>query len=71
MTNLGFNSSASVSTGGGVFQERKGAILFTGPDGMRDQRVQVEADHRYIGHTTASPEATGDLNYICRAAEVS
>jgi len=27
----------------------KGAVLFTGPDGIRDHRVQVEEEHRYVG----------------------
>ena len=68
MTDL---SSTSISTDASFDGKlKKGAILFTGPDGMRDQRVKVE-DYHFIGHTTVSPEATADLNYLYRAAEVS
>ncbi len=51
-------------------KETKGAVVFTGPDGVGDHRVFVEAQ-QYTGHTTSpwSPEATGDLNYIGRAPQ--
>ena len=37
---------------------------------MTDYRVQVK-DPKYIGHGTMSPEGTGDVQYLCRAANVS
>lgn len=48
----------------------KGAVLFTGPDGLRDHRVKVE-EQCFVGNTTKSPEASGDLRYLYRAAEAS
>ncbi len=46
-----------------------GEVLYTGPDGIGDHKVKVE-EQRYTGHTCASPEATGDVKYICRGAKV-
>ncbi len=37
---------------------------------MRDHRVRVEEQY-YVGHGSMSPEASGNTNYICRAAPVS
>lgn len=48
-----------------------GAVIFTGPDSLRDHHVKVETHQQYIGHTTASSEITGDLNYICRPSEAN
>lgn len=62
-------NAISVSSYEGEVRKPKGAVLFTGPDGIGDHRVQVE-EQRYIGHTTASPEATADLHYIVRAPKV-
>lgn len=41
-----------------------------GPDGIADYKVQIK-DPKYIGHETMSPEGTGDVQYLCRAAKVS
>ena len=41
-----------------------------GPDGIADYKVQIK-DPKYIGHGTMSPEGTGDVQYLCRAAKVS
>ncbi|XP_039258360.1 protein SPMIP2-like [Styela clava] len=42
-------------------------MLFTGPDGIRNQWVSVAADHnRYVGIGTMSPEGTSDLDYLYR-----
>ncbi|XP_026186606.1 uncharacterized protein C4orf45 [Mastacembelus armatus] len=43
-------------------------IIFTGPDGTGDYRPRSNYFPRYIGVGTSSPEATGDLSYLCRAA---
>ncbi|ELU05901.1 hypothetical protein CAPTEDRAFT_192832 [Capitella teleta] len=43
--------------------------LISGPDGLRDHRVTVSHEPpRFIGETTKSPEETGDVNYLWRAA---
>lgn len=62
-------SMSEVSSFDGDCRKPKGAILFTGPDGSRDHQVLVKGGP-YIGHTEPSPEATGDVSYLCRAAEV-
>ena len=38
-----------------------------GPDGIRDHRVQVEEEHRYVGEGTNSPEGTSEVDYLWRA----
>ncbi|XP_044060982.1 uncharacterized protein C4orf45 [Siniperca chuatsi] len=43
-------------------------MIFTGPDGIGDYRPRSNYFPRYIGVGTSSPEATGDLSYLCRAA---
>ncbi|KAK1804334.1 hypothetical protein P4O66_020355, partial [Electrophorus voltai] len=43
-------------------------ILFTGPDGIGDYRARRSDFPRNIGIGPLSPEATGDLNYLYRAA---
>ncbi|XP_054872827.1 uncharacterized protein C4orf45 [Amphiprion ocellaris] len=43
-------------------------MIFTGPDGIGDYRPRSNYFSRYIGVGAASPEATGDLGYLCRAA---
>ncbi|XP_026213929.1 uncharacterized protein C4orf45 isoform X2 [Anabas testudineus] len=43
-------------------------ILFTGPDGIGDYRPRADYFPGYIGVGTSTPEATGDLSYLCRAA---
>lgn len=48
-------------------EESKGAVLFTGPDGARNQRITVE-ERKFIGHGSSSPEASGDTRYILRGA---
>ena len=50
-----------------------GAVIFTGPDGVGDHRMthrMTAEDQLFVGHTTASPEATGDVRYLIRAPEV-
>merc|ERR1711974_276047 len=41
-------------------------ILFTGPDGMCDQTMKIENEHRYIGIGTMSKEGTSELDFLCR-----
>nr|CAB3227125.1 uncharacterized protein C4orf45 [Phallusia mammillata] len=41
-------------------------MLFTGPDGIRNQNVDVEEDNRYVGIGTMSPEGTSELAYLYR-----
>ncbi|XP_070769049.1 protein SPMIP2 [Enoplosus armatus] len=43
-------------------------MIFTGPDGIGDYRPRSNYFPRYIGVGASSPEATGDLSYLCRAA---
>lgn len=38
-----------------------------GPDGIGDYRPRSNYFTRYIGVGATSPEATGDLSYLCRA----
>ncbi|XP_003384451.1 PREDICTED: uncharacterized protein C4orf45 homolog [Amphimedon queenslandica] len=45
----------------------KGAVLFTGPDGIGDYKVNVQ-DHFYVGHGAMSSEATSNTTYLCRAS---
>uniref|UniRef100_A0A3B4H509 Uncharacterized protein n=2 Tax=Haplochromini TaxID=319058 RepID=A0A3B4H509_9CICH len=42
-------------------------MIFTGPDGIGDYRPRSNYFTRYIGVGATSPEATGDLSYLCRA----
>ena len=51
--------------------EAEGAVLFTGPDGVGDHRVTVTDPQHYVGHVTASTEASGDVRYLCRAPKVT
>ena len=44
-----------------------GRMLFTGPDYLRDHRVKVDDEHRYIGIGTMHPDASSELDYITRA----
>uniref|UniRef100_A0A8C2ZB26 Uncharacterized protein n=2 Tax=Cyclopterus lumpus TaxID=8103 RepID=A0A8C2ZB26_CYCLU len=43
-------------------------MLFTGPDGIGDHRPRLNYSPRYVGAGVSSPEATGDLGYLCQAA---
>ncbi|XP_062282113.1 protein SPMIP2 [Scomber scombrus] len=43
-------------------------MIFTGPDGIGDYRPRSNYFPRYIGVGASSPEATGDLSFLCRAA---
>ncbi|XP_049898439.1 uncharacterized protein C4orf45 [Epinephelus moara] len=43
-------------------------MIFTGPDGIGDYRPRSNYFPRYIGAGASSPEATGDLGYLCQAA---
>ncbi|KAL6117275.1 spmip2 [Pungitius sinensis] len=43
-------------------------MLFTGPGGIGDYRPRSNYSPRSIGVGASSPEATGDLGYLCRAA---
>ncbi|XP_041845988.1 uncharacterized protein C4orf45 [Melanotaenia boesemani] len=43
-------------------------MIFTGPDGVGDYRPRSNYFSQYIGVGSTSPETTGDLSYLCRAA---
>lgn len=43
------------------------SVLFTGPDGIRDYKAKVDAEHRYVGEGTMSPEGTSEADYLWRA----
>ena len=45
------------------------ALTDAGPDGIGDHRVHVE-DQFFVGHSAMSPEATSNLQYLCRAHPV-
>ncbi|XP_065884621.1 protein SPMIP2-like [Dysidea avara] len=49
-----------------VGDEHKGIVLYSGPDGVKDHQTRVK-DPQWVGHGTASPESTSNLNYLCRA----
>ena len=38
-----------------------------GPDYLRQHRVLVEPDHRFVGEGTMSPEGSSELSYLWRA----
>ena len=44
-------------------------LLAPGPDGVKDHQTRVK-DPQWVGHGTASPESTANLNYLCRAPKV-
>ncbi|XP_047441388.1 uncharacterized protein C4orf45 [Mugil cephalus] len=46
-------------------------MVFTGPDGIGDYRPRSNYFPGNIGVGATSPEATGDLSYLCRAAPLS
>ncbi|XP_054751696.1 uncharacterized protein LOC129257407 [Lytechinus pictus] len=52
-----------------VHRMGKGVLLYTGPEGKRQQRVHVEPEHRGVGIGTYSREQTSELLYLCRAPE--
>lgn len=41
-------------------------ILFTGPDGMKDQEMNIAEKYRYIEIGTMSKEGTSELDYLYR-----
>ncbi|XP_040904588.1 uncharacterized protein C4orf45 [Toxotes jaculatrix] len=43
-------------------------MIFTGPDGIGDYKPRSNYFPPYTGVGISSPEATGDLSYLCRAA---
>ncbi|KAM3938075.1 protein SPMIP2 [Leptodactylus fuscus] len=43
-------------------------MLYTGPDYKRDYRTRLPDYTTYIGEGVPSPEGTGDVNYLYRAA---
>ncbi|XP_035506368.1 uncharacterized protein C4orf45 [Scophthalmus maximus] len=43
-------------------------MIFTGPDGIGDYRPRSNYFPLHVGVGASSPEATGDLGYLCRAA---
>ncbi|XP_008291558.1 uncharacterized protein C4orf45 [Stegastes partitus] len=51
--------------------QRGQRTIFTGPDGIGDYRPRSNYFSTYIGVGDASPEATGDLSYLCRAASLA
>jgi hypothetical protein len=58
---------STVSSFEGDHRKPKGEVLFTGPDGVGNYKVEVK-EASYIGHSTMSPEATSDTRYLCRGA---
>jgi len=48
---------------------KKSVCCVAGPDGVKDHQTRVK-DPQWVGHGTASPENTSNLNYLCRAPKV-
>ncbi|XP_030001989.1 uncharacterized protein C4orf45 homolog [Sphaeramia orbicularis] len=46
-------------------------MIFTGPDGIGDYRPRSNYFPQYISEGSGSPEATGDLSYLFRAAPLA
>ncbi len=42
-------------------------VFFPGPDGIRDHRMRVDLEHRYVGEGTMSEEGTSEVAYLWRA----
>ncbi|XP_071953397.1 uncharacterized protein [Antedon mediterranea] len=61
-------SDATWKTPTGSNPMGKGAVLFTGPDGIGDYKVNVVTDDRFVGIGTMSAEGTSELKYIMRAS---
>lgn len=61
-------TDATWMTQSGTHPMGKGQILFTGPSGIRDYKVNVVTDDRMVGIGTMSQEGTSDLQYIWRGA---
>lgn len=59
-------SDATWMTSSGIHPMGKGQVLFTGPSGIRDYKVNVVTDDRMVGIGTMSPEGTSALQYIWR-----
>ncbi|XP_034545625.1 uncharacterized protein C4orf45 [Notolabrus celidotus] len=57
--------NSNAAAGGSQYGQR---MIFTGPDGIGDYRPRSNYFPWYIGVGVSSPEATGDLSYLCRAA---
>ncbi|XP_078332458.1 uncharacterized protein LOC144625485 [Crassostrea virginica] len=43
-----------------------GPVLFTGPDGLTDQRVKTKCDFQMVGNGDRSPEVTSQMGYLSR-----
>ncbi|XP_052707372.1 uncharacterized protein LOC128182692 [Crassostrea angulata] len=44
----------------------RGPVLFTGPDGLTDQRVKTRTDFQMVGNGDRSPEVTSQMGYLSR-----
>ncbi|XP_060591661.1 uncharacterized protein LOC132746427 isoform X2 [Ruditapes philippinarum] len=45
-----------------------GPVLFTGPSGLRNQRVKTESEFVLVGESDNSTEITSQMGYLNRAA---
>ena len=43
-----------------------GRMLFSGPDYVRDHRVRVDPEHRYIGICKMHPDGSSEVDYMAR-----
>jgi len=48
----------------------RGAVLFTGPDGIRDHHTSVNGEHRYVGEGAMSVEGSSEVDYLWRARQM-
>jgi len=69
MENHGTDKTWRYSVFGGERLGR-GAVLFTGPDGIRDHHVSVSPEHRYVGEGAMSVEGSSEVDYLWRAEKM-
>ncbi|XP_038058467.1 uncharacterized protein C4orf45-like [Patiria miniata] len=62
------NSRETWMTARGTTRMGKGILVFTGPEGRKNQDVKVNEDNRYVGIGETSPEKSSELLYLYRPA---
>ncbi|XP_033625396.1 uncharacterized protein C4orf45-like [Asterias rubens] len=62
------NSRETWMTARGSNRMGKGILVFTGPDGRKNQDVKIPEDKRYIGIGEVSAEKSSELIYLYRPA---
>ncbi|XP_072051547.1 uncharacterized protein [Amphiura filiformis] len=67
-TRSSVGTNATWLTQNGKHAMGKGQVLYTGPSGIRDYKVNVVTDDRMVGIGTMSAEGSAEINYIWREA---